>query len=58
MVAFGIILIVSTFQWFVDGRKNFVGPRIDVDVISGELSAGGDTIEESSRQEQGKSEEK
>ncbi|PKY07962.1 amino acid permease [Aspergillus campestris IBT 28561] len=58
VVAFGIILIVSGVQWFVDGRKNFVGPRIDVDVISGELSAGGDAIDESSRQEQGKSEEK
>ncbi|CAN9092261.1 unnamed protein product [Alternaria alternata] len=30
VVAFGIILFISTFQWFVDGRKNFTGPRADV----------------------------
>ncbi|KAL9094137.1 MAG: hypothetical protein Q9165_003552 [Trypethelium subeluteriae] len=26
VVAFGIVLIVATIQWFVDGRKNFSGP--------------------------------
>ncbi|KAI9692631.1 MAG: hypothetical protein M1820_009508 [Bogoriella megaspora] len=26
VVAFGIVLIISTIQWFVDGRKNFAGP--------------------------------
>ncbi|PLB41056.1 amino acid permease [Aspergillus candidus] len=31
VVAFGIILIVSVVQWIVDGRKNFTGPRMDVD---------------------------
>lgn len=30
MVAFGIILFISTFQWFIDGRKNFTGPRTDM----------------------------
>ncbi|PSN74538.1 amino acid permease [Corynespora cassiicola Philippines] len=30
VVAFAIILIISTVQWFVDGRKNFTGPRTDV----------------------------
>jgi choline transport protein len=30
VVAFGIILFISTFQWFVDGRKNFTGPRTDM----------------------------
>ena len=30
IVAFGIILLVSTIQWFVDGRKNFTGPRADM----------------------------
>lgn len=30
VVAFAIILFVSTFQWFVDGRKNFTGPRTDM----------------------------
>ncbi|KAE8145689.1 amino acid permease [Aspergillus avenaceus] len=35
VAAFGIILIISTFQWFVDGRKNFTGPRCDVDILAG-----------------------
>lgn len=30
IVAFGIILLISTIQWFVDGRKNFTGPRADM----------------------------
>jgi hypothetical protein len=30
VVAFGIILFISTFQWFIDGRKNFTGPRADL----------------------------
>lgn len=30
VVAFGIILFISTFQWIVDGRKNFTGPRTDM----------------------------
>ncbi|KAG8630825.1 hypothetical protein KVT40_002444 [Elsinoe batatas] len=31
IVAFGIILIVAVIQWFVDGRKNYTGPRMDLD---------------------------
>lgn len=30
IVAFGIILFISTVQWFVDGRRNFTGPRADM----------------------------
>ncbi|OSS48667.1 hypothetical protein B5807_07001 [Epicoccum nigrum] len=30
IVAFGIILLISTIQWFVDGRKNFTGPRAEL----------------------------
>jgi choline transport protein len=30
VVAFGIILFISTFQWIIDGRKNFTGPRSDM----------------------------
>lgn len=33
VAAFGIILIISTFQWIIDGRKNYTGPRIDVEVV-------------------------
>ena len=29
IVAFAIILVISTIQWFVDGRKNYKGPRIE-----------------------------
>jgi choline transport protein len=32
IVAFAIIIIISTVQWFVDGRKNFTGPRHDVNL--------------------------
>lgn len=41
IVAFAIILLISTFQWIVDGRKNFEGPRITIDeaVHRGSLSA-------------------
>ncbi|KAI9370717.1 amino acid permease [Aspergillus egyptiacus] len=31
VAAMGIIFIVSTLQWLVDGRKNFTGPRVHVD---------------------------
>ncbi|KAH7128472.1 GABA permease gaba [Dendryphion nanum] len=30
IVAFAIIIVISTVQWFVDGRKNFTGPRTDM----------------------------
>ncbi|KAL8719480.1 MAG: hypothetical protein Q9181_008057, partial [Wetmoreana brouardii] len=33
IVAFAIVLIISTFQWFVDGRKNFKGPQVDAEVL-------------------------
>lgn len=32
VVAFAIVLIISMIQWFVDGRKNYTGPKvIDID---------------------------
>jgi len=35
IVAFTIILIISTFQWIVDGRKNFTGPKtgMGIDIL-------------------------
>ncbi|KAI1856471.1 uncharacterized protein JN550_013802 [Neoarthrinium moseri] len=45
VVAFAIIIIISSFQWVVDGRRNFGGPRITID---GEVSQG---LGASSRQE-------
>ncbi|KAJ5864528.1 Amino acid/polyamine transporter I [Penicillium soppii] len=37
VAAFGIVFIISTIQWIVDGRKNFVGPRIEVEIFTGEV---------------------
>lgn len=31
IVAFAIVLLISVAQWFVDGRRNFKGPRVEVD---------------------------
>lgn len=38
VAAFGIVFVISTIQWFVDGRKNFVGPRIEVEIFTGEAA--------------------
>ncbi|KAJ5166280.1 uncharacterized protein N7482_005061 [Penicillium canariense] len=32
VAAFAVIIIISIFQWFVDGRKNFTGPRVDITI--------------------------
>ncbi|KAL2356859.1 amino acid/polyamine transporter I [Cryomyces antarcticus] len=29
VVAFLIVLVISTVQWFVDGRKHYTGPRVE-----------------------------
>nr|POE86611.1 choline transport protein [Quercus suber] len=31
IVAFAIVLIISTVQWFIDGRKNFTGPKLELE---------------------------
>ncbi|PVH70722.1 amino acid transporter-like protein [Cadophora sp. DSE1049] len=31
VVVFFIILVISIVQWFVDGKKNFTGPRVNLD---------------------------
>lgn len=46
IVAFAIIMVISTIQWFVDGRKNFKGPYIDPETLQQARLAGlstGDT---------------
>ena len=30
IVAFAIVLMVSVIQWYVDGKKNYKGPSIDM----------------------------
>lgn len=32
IVAFAIVLLISMIQWFVDGRKNYKGPKVDIDM--------------------------
>ncbi|KAJ5822612.1 Amino acid/polyamine transporter I [Penicillium robsamsonii] len=32
IAAFAVIISISVFQWFVDGRKNFTGPRVDITI--------------------------
>ncbi len=32
-MVFFIILLVSVFQWFIDGKRNFTGPRVDIDTL-------------------------
>jgi hypothetical protein len=37
---FGVVVIVSVFQWFVDGKKNFTGPRISLDDLTHGVTVG------------------
>ncbi|KAL4919628.1 amino acid/polyamine transporter I [Aspergillus aurantiobrunneus] len=32
VAAFAVIIMISVFQWIVDGRKNFTGPRVNVTI--------------------------
>lgn len=31
IVAFAIVLLISVVQWFIDGRKNFHGPKVEIE---------------------------
>jgi len=31
IVAFSVWLAIAVFQWFIDGRKNYTGPKVDID---------------------------
>lgn len=35
IAAFGVILLISTVTWIVDGRKNYKGPRVDFSGVEG-----------------------
>ncbi|CZT03124.1 related to HNM1-Choline permease [Rhynchosporium agropyri] len=54
VVVFFLILLVSIFQWFVDGKKNFSGPRVSLDDLQDGEVVGLDPAM-SSEQEQGAS---
>jgi hypothetical protein len=32
--------VISAFQWIVDGRENFIGPRINLDDLANGVSLG------------------
>lgn len=52
VVAFGIVLIISLFQWIVDGRKNFHGPRIDIDELTQGVAIGQAPLEQEDSSEE------
>jgi hypothetical protein len=33
VAAFAIVLVISVIQWFVDGKKNYTGPQLDIDAL-------------------------
>lgn len=33
IVAFAVWMIISMIQWFVDGKKNYSGPNLDVEAM-------------------------
>jgi choline transport protein len=43
-VVFFIILVISVVQWFVDGRKNFTGPRVNIEELQNGVVAGMDPV--------------
>ncbi len=60
IVAFAIVIIISIIQWYVDGKKNYTGPKLDVDAMkSGEViglapepsngGPGGDDLEDNEK---------
>ena len=43
IVAFFVVIVISTIQWFVYGKKNFTGPRVNLDdLAAGNLVVGGE----------------
>ncbi|PCH02147.1 Amino acid/polyamine transporter I [Penicillium occitanis (nom. inval.)] len=52
VVAFGIVLIISLFQWFIDGRKNFTGPRVSFDELSHGVTMGQAPLEQEESSEE------
>ncbi|KFY71633.1 hypothetical protein V499_08222 [Pseudogymnoascus sp. VKM F-103] len=44
VVAFFLIFVIATVQWFVDGRKNFKGPKFDAHALEhgGVIGMGGE----------------
>ncbi|EPE32742.1 hypothetical protein GLAREA_07876 [Glarea lozoyensis ATCC 20868] len=51
VVVFFIILVISVVQWFVDGRKNFTGPQVNVDELQAGVVAGMDPVMSSTQRQ-------
>ena len=45
IVVFAIILIIAGTQWVLDGRKNYSGPRVDIDAMGNGEVVGGLSVE-------------
>jgi choline transport protein len=54
IVAFAIVIIIATVQWFIDGRKNFHGPKIDLAALQEGEVVTIDPTSASSEQEDGR----
>lgn len=49
IVAFGVILLISCATWFIDGRKHYKGPSLDVEgMLNGKVEGIDPTQHESS----------
>jgi choline transport protein len=46
VAALGIVLLISLFQWIVDGRKNFTGPRHGLEELTHGVMPGQAALEE------------
>ncbi|RQM06246.1 hypothetical protein DH86_00001046, partial [Scytalidium sp. 3C] len=46
IAAFGIVLVVSVVQWYVDGRKNYSGPRLNLDALKSGVVVGMPPVED------------
>lgn len=40
IVVFFIILVISIVQWFIDGKKNFTGPKINIEQLANGMVMG------------------
>lgn len=58
IAAFGIVFVISLIQWFIDGRNNFTGPRVEVDLLAAEVAPEKSGTEAEVAQQQGESLEK
>lgn len=43
-MVFTIIVIISIVQWFVDGKKNFTGPRVNIENLQNGEVVGMDPV--------------